>query len=190
MSRWEPNARERLQQAALDLFVERGYENTAVAEIAERAGLAKSTFFRHFRDKREVLFGGGDLLGGLFADAIAAAPEDATPLAAVGAALAAARAGFPAERRDWVRQRMAVVQASDELRERELLKRAALVDLMTRALRERGVADPVAGLAAGLGYLAFPAAIARWTEPGEQRDFADLAHQELARLREALPELG
>ncbi|PYC66658.1 TetR family transcriptional regulator [Streptomyces tateyamensis] len=190
MSRWEPNARERLQQAALDLFVERGYESTAVAEIAERAGLAKSTFFRHFRDKREVLFGGGELLGELFTTGVAQAPGDATPLAMVGAALEAVQAAFPAERRDWVRQRTAVVQANDELRERELLKAASLVEVLVRALRERGVAEPVARLAAALGYQAFPAALARWTEPGERREFAELARQELARLHAAVAKLG
>ena len=69
MARWEPNARERLERAALALFTERGFDATTVAEIADRAGLTKSTFFRHFADKREVLFGGQDLLVQLFSDA-------------------------------------------------------------------------------------------------------------------------
>jgi hypothetical protein len=59
MTRWEPNARGRLEQAALALYGERGFENTTVAEIAARAGLTERTFFRHFADKREVLFAGG-----------------------------------------------------------------------------------------------------------------------------------
>ena len=78
MSRWAPDARERLETAALDLFVENGYEETTVAQIAERAGLNRATFFRHFAEKREVLFGGEDVLAGLFADAIRAASPNAT----------------------------------------------------------------------------------------------------------------
>ncbi|MEU5235044.1 helix-turn-helix domain-containing protein, partial [Streptomyces anulatus] len=93
MGRWEPDARERLVRAALDLFSEQGYENTAVAQIAERAGLTKSTFFRHFRDKREVLFGGQDVLAELMTGAISGAPEEAGPLEAVEAALEATARG-------------------------------------------------------------------------------------------------
>jgi AcrR family transcriptional regulator len=89
MARWQPNAAERLALAALELFAERGYENTTVIDIAQRAGLTKSTFFRHFQDKREVLFGGGTMTG-IVANAIAAAPATATPLEAVAHALDAA----------------------------------------------------------------------------------------------------
>src|ERR1039458_8546224 len=73
MARWEPNARERLVRAALDLFTEQGYDATTVNEIADRAGLTKTTFFRHFPDKREVLFAGQDVHARLLADAITAA---------------------------------------------------------------------------------------------------------------------
>src|SRR5580704_6940447 len=90
MARWEPNARERLERAALALFMEHGFDATTVTEITARAGLTKSTFFRHFADKREVLFGGQDLLTGLFTDAIQAAPSSATILDCLGAALSAA----------------------------------------------------------------------------------------------------
>src|SRR6185312_8615863 len=89
MSRWEPNARGRLEQAALDLYGERGFEQTTVAEIAERAGLTERTFFRYFADKREVLFGGSDEVRDALVEAVAAAPEPASPLAAVGAGLMA-----------------------------------------------------------------------------------------------------
>src|ERR1700712_466964 len=92
VSRWAPDARERLETAALDLFAENGYEATTVAQIADRAGLNRATFFRHFADKREVLFGGEDLLAGLFADAIRVAPPGATLTGCLQAALAAAGA--------------------------------------------------------------------------------------------------
>src|SRR5579863_6638104 len=99
VSRWAPAARERLETAALDLFVERGYEETTVAQIADRAGLNRATFFRHFADKREILFGGEDVLAGLFADAIRAAPAGVTLTGCLRAALAAAEVAMTPQRR-------------------------------------------------------------------------------------------
>ncbi|MFC5829025.1 TetR/AcrR family transcriptional regulator [Nonomuraea insulae] len=185
MGRWEPNARERLGRSALELFLERGYESTTAAEIAERAGLAKSTFFRHFADKREVLFGGQDRLNRLFIDAVTGVPDSATPLDAVAAALDAVAAAFGPEQRAFVRQRHAVISGNSDLRERELLKLAALTAVMADTLRERGVPDPAASLAAELGSLAFRNAHARWIDPANQQDFPDLARQELNELKAA-----
>ncbi|MEU3491995.1 helix-turn-helix domain-containing protein [Kitasatospora cineracea] len=184
MARWDPNARERLERAALELFVRQGYDRTTVAEIAERAGLAKSTFFRHFADKREVL-SGGDALVRLLTDAVAATPPGAGPRQAVEAALAAAgERAFTAERHGAVRERQQVVAANPELTERELLKREALATALTAALRERGTPDPAAGLTAELALLALRAALAAWTaRPGQ--DFTALALAELAALCEA-----
>ena len=95
VSRWEPNARGRLEQAALQLYVERGFEQTTVAEIAARAGLTERTFFRHFADKREVLFGGAGALQELMVSALASAPASAAPIDAVAAALEAAAGPAP-----------------------------------------------------------------------------------------------
>src|SRR3954469_13192020 len=120
MSRWEPNARGRLEEAALDLYTERGFDETTVAEIAQRAGLTERTFFRHFADKREVLFYGAETMEDHLATAIAAAPAEATPMRAVSAAIEAICALFE-EDPDRVRQRDAVVSANAELRERELI---------------------------------------------------------------------
>jgi AcrR family transcriptional regulator len=184
MVRWEPNGRERLAGAALELFHEQGYENTTVAEIAERAGLTKSTFFRHFTDKREVLFG-RDELSHLLTDAITGAPDSATPIDAVGAALDAAASTFSPQRRAWVRQRQTVIDGNSELRERELLKRATIADATADALRQRGVRDPTASLVAELGGLALRHALARWLDPANEQDYADIAHEELAALRAA-----
>ena len=137
MSRWEPNARGRLEQAALELFVERGFEQATVAEIAQRAGLTERTFFRYFADKREVLFAGAGALQEFLVRAVAQAPDTATPLEAIAAALQAAAPLF-AERGDYPRRRQAVIAANAELRERELIKLAALAAAMAAALRERG----------------------------------------------------
>jgi AcrR family transcriptional regulator len=185
MPRWEPNGRERLVRAALDLFTEQGYDSTTVAQIAERAGLNPSTFFRHFPDKREVLFAGQDTLCQLFADGIATAPAPVTPLEAVAAALSAAATAFPPDRRDLGPQRRAVIAANPELQERDALKRAGFAAAMTKALQARGVPDPAASLAAELGVLAFRRAHARWADPANQQPFSELAHQELQELKAA-----
>ncbi|GAB1516571.1 TetR/AcrR family transcriptional regulator [Actinophytocola sp. KF-1] len=186
MARWEPNAQERLTLAALELFVDQGYDTTTVAEITERAGLTKRTFFRHFADKREVLFAGQDILLNLVTEAIAKAPAAARPLEAVQAALeAAGEAAFGEERREFARQRQSVVEANDSLRERELLKGAKLTAAMAEALRARGVADLAARLAAEVGNLAFVTAFGRWVAPASRKDFGSLAREALEDLRKA-----
>jgi AcrR family transcriptional regulator len=185
MARWEPNARERLVRAAVQLFSERGYDSTAVTQIAERAGLTKTTFFRHFPDKREVLFAGQDTHGRLLAGGIATAPDAATPLEAVAAALDAVTATFTPEQREFAPRLRAVIAATSELRERDAFKRASLAAAMTGALRQRGVPDPTARLAAELGVLAFYGAFERWCEPTNQQAFPELARQALDELRAA-----
>jgi AcrR family transcriptional regulator len=190
MARWEPNALERLHVAAIALFAERGYDATTAVEIAERAGLAKSTFFRLFPDKREVLFLGQEALNGLLAGAITDAPPRATPLEAVGAALEATGAVFGPQRWKAVRRRQAIIDAHPELRERELLKRAAMTDAMAAALRGRGVTDPVASLAAELGDLALARAYARWLDTASKSTFGELTRQALDELRRAATALG
>ncbi|GAA2203997.1 TetR/AcrR family transcriptional regulator [Nonomuraea monospora] len=164
MGRWEPNARERLVAAAVDLFAEQGYDSTTVSGIAERAGLTKTTFFRHFRDKREVLFAGQELHSRILADAIAAAPPSATPLQAVGEALDALAGSFTDGQQVFAGRLLAVIAANEELRERAAYKSAVLVGAMTEALLKRGAPDAVASLAAELGVRAFHSGFGRWAE--------------------------
>jgi AcrR family transcriptional regulator len=183
MGRWEPDARDRLVRAALDLFDEQGYENTAVAQIAERAGLTKSTYFRHFRDKREVLFGGQDVLVELITEGIAGAPESAGPLAAVEAALVAMSVTFTEERRANGPRRLAVIAGNDELRERDALKMAGFARVMTDGLRQRGVPDLDAAVAAELGVLALRRGYDVWLEVGG--DFGEVARRTLEEVRTA-----
>jgi AcrR family transcriptional regulator len=190
MGRWEPNARERLVRAALDLFTEQGYDGTTVNEIAERAGgLTKTTFFRHFPDKREVLFAGQEIHSRLMADAVAAAPDSATPLEAVAAALDAISATFTDDRREFSTRLRAVIAENSELRERAAIKRAALAEAMTVALQKRGVPDPAASLAGELGARAFYQAFDFWSDPASQQTLADLARQTLDELRAAIATL-
>jgi len=182
MGRWEPNARGRLEQAALELYVERGFEQTTVAEIAQRAGLTERTFFRHFADKREVLFQGAASLQELLVNAVASAPDSSAPIAAIASALEAAGAVL-GERRESARQRQTVIAANPELRERELIKLASLASALANALRARGVSDPTASLAAEAGIAVFKIAFERWVDESNQRDLPPLIRESLNALR-------
>jgi AcrR family transcriptional regulator len=190
MARWEPNARERLERAALALFAEHGYDATTVAEIADRAGLTKSTFFRHFADKREVLFGGQDILTDLFSTAIRGAPPAATTAGCLAAALDSPAVVFTPDRHDLAPQRRAVIAANSDLQERELLKRARLAEAMAEALRARGADDSTARLAAQLGVLAFSTAYARWAAPDNQQPYTEIAQAVLRDLQARAATLG
>jgi AcrR family transcriptional regulator len=191
MGRWEPNTRVRLVVAAVDLFAEQGYDATTVSEIAERAGgLTKTTFFRHFPDKREVLFAGQELHARLMADAVAAAPDSATPLEMVGAAVDAVAASFSDDRRAFSARLRTVLAANRELQERAVAKRSALAAAVTGALGQRGVGEPAASLAAGLGVRAFYDGFECWAEPASQRSLPDLAREALDELRAALVTLA
>ncbi|GAA2086120.1 TetR/AcrR family transcriptional regulator [Pseudolysinimonas kribbensis] len=183
MVRWEPDAAGRLRRAALELFAERGVEATTVAAIAERAGVTERTFFRYFRDKREVLFGDQEGFAGLFVEGVRAAAPDAAPLEAVAAGLRSASDFFTDDARDGARLRSTVIDAHPGLRERELLKMADVGDRMAAALRERGVAEPGASLAAKSGIAVFHAAFAAWVAPGQTRGLADLTEDGLRELR-------
>jgi AcrR family transcriptional regulator len=182
MTRWEPNGRGRLELAALALYGERGFENTTVAQIAARAGLTERTFFRHFADKREVLFSGADALQQLLISNLAAAPDSIAPIDAVGAALQAAGALLQ-ERREYARQRASVIAANAELRERELIKLASLASAITAALRRRGVADPAASLSAEAGIAVFRVSFERWVEETNQRNLPELIRDSLSELK-------
>jgi AcrR family transcriptional regulator len=185
MGRWQPNAPQRLVLAALDLFAERGYENTTVVEIAQRAGLTKSTFFRHFPDKREVLFG-GDTMTGLLVEGIAAAPAGAAPLEAVAYALdAIGKEAFTPARREFVTRRRAVIAANPELQEREALKALGLTASMIDALKRRGVSDLTAHVASQLGSLAWKIAYDRWINAPDGEDFGEIARRTLGGLQAA-----
>ena len=169
MSRWPSNPRGRLQEAAMELFAEHGYDQTTVAGIAERAGLTERTFFRHFSDKREVLFSGGEELRVMMVEALTAAPPEATPLGAVEAALSAVTAFFD-ERHPMARARQVIIDAHSELQERECAKMGKIAEAMAEALRVRGVPDPDARLTADAGIAVFRSAFARWV----RSDVADM----------------
>jgi len=183
MSRWEPNARDRLQQAALELYSERGFDQTTVAEIAQRAGLTERTFFRHFTDKREVVFWGEDALHELFVDAVASACDSASPIEAVAAGLKAILSYFEPITHESARQRQAVIAANAGLQERELIKYSSLATGIADALRRRGVADLAANLTAMAGVAVFKVAVERWINGTDGRDLSQHIHESLDELK-------
>lgn len=183
MVRWQPAARERLQAAALELFASRGFEKTTAAEIAQSVGLTERTFFRHFSDKREVLFYGQHLFLQAFLDGVDAAPPDASPFEIIASALQAAAALFPDERRSYSRLRQSVIDQNPALQERERHKLASLATTVAEALRARGVDEPAATLAAESGVTVFGIAFTQWIREGEQRSLAKIASDVLQQLR-------
>lgn len=183
MGRWEPNARGRLEKAALELFGERGFDQSTAAEIAARAGLAQRTFFRYFADKREVLFGGSGELQDLLVRQVADAPDSLAPIDVVARAVESAGAFFAEQRREFARLRQTVIAANAELQERELIKLATLSTALADVLRARGVADPAASLAAEAGVAVFKITFQRWIDPTNDRDFGELVRGSLAELK-------
>ncbi|WP_329135307.1 TetR/AcrR family transcriptional regulator [Streptomyces sp. NBC_01476] len=182
MGRWEPDARGRLERAAMELYGERGYEQTTVAEIAKRAGLTERTFFRHYADKREVLFAGAAQLQELFVETLAATPESAAPIDAMAVALDAVAEVFK-DRLPHARQRQAVITANAELMERELIKLATLSAALADTLRRRGVPEPAASLTAEAGTAVFKVAFVRWIDAANERDLAPLMRESLDELK-------
>lgn len=180
MGRWEPDAQGRLRQAAMELYIEHGFEQTTVAEIAERAGLTARTFFRYFTDKREVLFAGSGSLQDHLVSALAEAPDSASPMEAVRAALIAAAEVLP--QREYAQQRQSVIVANAELQERELIKMAALSAALAEGLRRRGVADANASLAAEAGVAVFRVAFERWVSEPVDRGLADVMGESFDQL--------
>ena len=185
MGRWKPDARGRLARAAMTLYAEQGFDQTTVAEIAGRAGLTERTFFRHFADKREVLFYGMEMLRDLLVRAVADAPASATAMDAVGAAFEAAGAVLQ-ENPERVRLRDAIVSGNAELRERELIKLAAFASAMAAALRDRGIPEPAASLAAETGVAIFKVAFARWVSQPGQPDLPGILRESMEELRGVL----
>ncbi len=165
----------------MELFTSRGYEQTTVADIASRAGVTSRTFFRYFTDKREVLFARSDEFERPLVEALEAAPADASPMAAVAAALDAAAAMIGGNR-EHSRARQAVLASSAELRERELIKMASLAAALAAALRRRGVPEPQAGLAAETGIAVFRVAFPRWMDEEVERPLAEVMRASLADL--------
>ena len=183
MGRWEPDARGRLRVAALELYAERGYEQTTVADIAERVGVTERTFFRHFTDKREVLFEGSEALQEAVLASIAAAPDSLAPLEIMATAMESAATLLAAQPVGYPRIRASVVAANPSLQERELLKLANLAIAAAAALQACGVPALTAQVAAQAGVTIFSTGFERWVQADQTDDFATCIRTALAELR-------
>jgi AcrR family transcriptional regulator len=181
MARWQPDARGRLEAAAFELFRERGFDQTTVTDIASRAGLDKRTFYRLFGDKREALFSGGAQVEEALVKAIA--ETDAAPFDTVIAAYRRMAEEIFADRLDLVRVRQGIIEASPELKERELRKTGSLAAAVTAALQAKGIGETAATLATESGVTVFRVAFARWTAPGSDAPLSDLIAEVAAELR-------
>ena len=168
MARWEPNAAERLTEAALALVEERGYARTTGGDSAARAGLTERTFFNHFSDKREVLFAGSEQFVARIVEAARAVPASMPPLDVVVAAYEATSDFFEA-RRPFARRRSALIAAHPELQERELVKMLAVAAAITEVLEQRGVAPTAAILAAETGGAILRVGFEQWTRDVKNR---------------------
>jgi AcrR family transcriptional regulator len=182
MVRWQPGAPERLQKAALELFATRGFEQTTAAEIAQSVGLTERTFFRHFSDKREVLFSGQHQLAQAFLAGVDAAPPGTAPIEVVASALRSAASFFPDDLRTHSRLRQSVIDQNPALQERELHKLATLATMLSDALGARGVDELAATLAAQSGVTVFAVAFTQWIREGEERSFAEITADVLGEL--------
>lgn len=190
VGRWQPDARQRLERAALELFVEQGFPETTVPQITARAGLTTRTFFRHFADKREVLFAGEDEVPGQVARALADAPASLSPMALVVEGIGAFVATRFEGRREHLRTRRAVVQADEGLRERELRKLAALAHAMRQGFLARGVDELPAALTAQLAVTVSSVSIGRWLDADDDRPLAAFVLDTLAALRSVTADLA
>jgi len=191
MGRWEPNARGRLEKAAMELYTERGFDQTTVAQIAERAGLTERTFFRHFADKREVLFAGSTQLQELLVETVTEAPASVAPIDAVAAGIDAIGAVLQESRgRAFARERQSIVTASAELRERELNKMSSLASALAETLRKREVAEPAASLLAEIGIAVFKVSFERWVSGPRDDDLRALMRESLEEVRSLTADAG
>jgi AcrR family transcriptional regulator len=185
MPRWDPRAEDRLREAALDLYLEHGYDNVTVAQITARAGLTRRTFSRYFTDKRDVLFAGSERLPGALADAVLHADDALSPLGALLTALVDV-SELLAGRVSHAAQRRAVIKASPELQERERTKFAAVTSALAGALQQRGAAGSTAQLLARVGVAIFQTAFERWTDQPEHAGFPACVRQATAELASSL----
>ena len=165
----------------MSLYSERGYEQTTVAEIAKRAGLTERTFFRHFADKREVLFYGAAALQEHLLRALDDASESQPPIERVGVAFEAVTELL--QDRTYARIRQRIIAANPELREREQIKLSSLAAAAAAALAKRGVKDSAANLAAEMGVAVFRVAFERWLAEANERPLSEVFRESFEELK-------
>jgi AcrR family transcriptional regulator len=165
MPRNGDDVRKRLQLAALELFSERGYEETTAAEIAAKAGVTERTFFRHFPDKREVLFDGDTAFIKALTTAVRHAPPALGPWDTLFLAFTAVKQIF-VENRPFTEPRQRVIASNPALQERAVAKTRSVIAAVASALCERGLTVPQANLVAQMGMATLSHGVSAWFNDG------------------------
>ncbi len=181
MSRWEPGAPDRIRDAAIELFREHGFESTTAADIAERAGVTRRTYFRYFPDKRDVLFGDYGRLAATVAEVVSAAPPGSSAVEVLTIGLHRLSDEVFAGERARIRALHQIIVSDESLREREQHKNALIADAGEQAFLARGFTPQQARLAAGLGVLVLAASLDEWIED-DASDLGDIAERLLATI--------
>ena len=182
MSRWEPNARGRLERAAYELFLDRGYDQTTVSDIAKRAGLTERTFFRHYADKREVIFGGAGTFQNELLRGLETVPPELPAIEAVRLAIESISALMHG-RLHLARERQRIIATHPDLQERDLNKRSSLSIALEDGLRRRGVPESAAGLAAEMGIAVFYGGFSRWLADPAERELVEIVRERFEELK-------
>ena len=183
VARWGSDARERLEAAAVELFTEHGFDAVTVPHITARAGLTTRTFFRHFADKREVLFVDPDQMPELVHRIVSEAPADLPPAAVIRRGIPTIAGAFDG-RYEQILQRKAIIDGNDGLRERELHKMGRVVDAMTAAFRDQGVDDATASLISETTVAVVKASLRQWFIGGGRLSLEKLMTASFDRLSE------
>jgi AcrR family transcriptional regulator len=185
VGRWRPDARQRLEQAAIELFSAQGFAATTVPQIAARAGLTTRTFFRHFADKREVLYG-GDEIPELATRLITDAPASLDPaMLLIGGLRTVADTRFEG-RREEIRVRRAIIRSDEGLRERDLRKRADLGEAIRAGFTARGVDSMTAVLLAETAVTVVQVALEEWLDRDGERTLFEVMLETIASLQATL----
>jgi AcrR family transcriptional regulator len=188
VGRWQPDARERLERAAIELFAQQGFAATTVPQITARAGLTTRTFFRHFADKREVLFG-GDEIPALAARLMAQAPLTLDPMTLiVGGLKTVAETRFEGRRKD-LRERRDIIRSDEGLLERDLRKRAALGQAIRDGFIRRGVGTTTAALLAETSVILLQVSLEEWLDQDGDRALFDVILETVTSLQTAVASL-
>ncbi|WP_407572528.1 TetR/AcrR family transcriptional regulator [Deinococcus altitudinis] len=188
MARWKKGAQDRLEQAALALFLEQGFAETTVPQIAVRAGLTTRTFFRHFADKREVLFAGDEAVPALVQSLIAQAPPDTRPVPLILSHLGPFAETVFGHRRDVLLLRSRIISLDQGLEERKLQKMAMLRAAIVDGFLHRQVDELTATLAADLAMMVLGTALTRWLTAGESRPLSSVLAEVLIAFRQLTSE--
>lgn len=189
MARWQSGAQDRLEQAALKLFLEQGFAETTVPQIAARAGLTTRTFFRHFADKREVLFAGDESVPTFVKQQMAQAPSAVRPVPLILSQLSPFAETVFGHRRDILRQRQRIISTDQGLRERELQKMATLRASIVDGFVQRGTDELTASLVADLAMVVLSTALAQWLNSDESTPLTSVVAKVLAAFQSLASEV-